>query len=68
MHAPYLTRMKTALTFLCLVLAVAGLSQTSEKLAHAWDAYNKDRFEQCLASLEEIRGAEAMFLQANCYQ
>ena len=68
MQVPYIQRMKTVLTFLCLALATTGFSQAAEKLAQAWDAYNAGRFEQCLASLEEVRGAECLFLQANCHQ
>ena len=56
---PYTQRMKPGLTFLCLALAITGFGQAAEKLAPAWDAYNRDRFEQCLATLEEVRGAES---------
>ena len=68
MQVTYTQRMKAVLTFLCLALTTNVFSQAAENLALAWDAYNSDRFEQCLATLDEVRGAESLFLQANCHQ
>jgi len=60
--------MKSTLTAFFLLTALFGFSQSSPQLTQAWDAYNAQKFEQCLALLEEARGAEALFLEGNCHQ